>query len=837
LKPYSFLTVLGLLLFGDLVLHPSQVLYSGHSDLLAMHLPMKRFLVRSWQQTGEVPLWCPYSFGGMPFLHDVQVAAFYPPHLPLYLLPEDWLGAALSWLVVAHVILAGWCMYAYATSQGLGRTAAVVAACGYMFGGKWLLHILAGGHYIMAPLAWLPLVLLTFELSLRRRSLLWATVAGSIFGLIVLGTHPQMTLYAGVFIALWTFGPVLREMRRRGDKETRRQGEAESSFGPRFALSPCLRWLGFGAWTAGVAAALAAVQLLPALEAAPEASRAVGVSAGNIAAVAVPSLLGLVGPAWTAGWEARAGLGVFWITAALVAPLLCRAQVRYQAAVSLLLLFFGVGGAALVQWLPGFRMFQIPVRMLMLLALPVALLAGHTTQVLFADAERGRDARRTLRRFLRPVFLAGAGLSATCALLNFFAWQREQTAIEVSPLKWLHSLDGHAEIYWAVVLVAVPICFWMLSERCTLSREWWATTWLVILLADLWALTWPQVAVRPAAEVYASSTCVQELVTVAREHPEERWRVLDRGLPGLPSSSPLGSALPMLGNIALEPVLGYNSFDVRRYKEYLQFILDEDRPIRPREGLFGYPVLDGFPIRNKRLLDLLGVRYLLQPREGGFEFTESGEPARNSAWTKRPCDTEPRAYSFLAGGMQDLPAYDCFENRDAYPRAFLVPQAAPLADRAHVLEQLKSTDFRRVVLLEGASPAAEVGTSASADTPRSARLREYLPDRVTVETQAPTPGYLVLADLWFPGWACTVDGQATALARADFLFRAVAVPAGTHEVVFRFEPASYHWGKRISSGALLLVLSCVLLGLLRVQLMGTSQKGLVAPAAERPHGW
>jgi len=83
LRPYLFLTVLGLLFFGDLVLHPTQVLYADHSDLLAMHLPMKRFLVRSWQQTGELPLWNPYSLAGMPFVHDVQVAAFYPLHGPL----------------------------------------------------------------------------------------------------------------------------------------------------------------------------------------------------------------------------------------------------------------------------------------------------------------------------------------------------------------------------------------------------------------------------------------------------------------------------------------------------------------------------------------------------------------------------------------------------------------------------------------------------------------------------------------------------------------------------------------------------------------------------------
>ena len=128
LKPYTLLTLAGLLFFFNLVLHPTRVLYSDHSDLLAMHLPMKRFLVRSWQETGEVPLWSPYSFGGMPFIHDVQVAAFYPLHLPLYLLPEERVGCAMSWLVVLHVLAAGWCMFAYARQRGLQEGAADTAS-------------------------------------------------------------------------------------------------------------------------------------------------------------------------------------------------------------------------------------------------------------------------------------------------------------------------------------------------------------------------------------------------------------------------------------------------------------------------------------------------------------------------------------------------------------------------------------------------------------------------------------------------------------------------------------------------------------------------------------
>jgi uncharacterized membrane protein YfhO len=72
-----------------------------------------------------------------------------------------------------------------------------------------------------------------------------------------------------------------------------------------------------------------------------------------------------------------------------------------------------------------------------------------------------------------------------------------------------------------------------------------------------------------------------------------------------------------------------------------------------------------------------------------------------------------------------------------------------------------------------------------------------------VEVHSEEAGYLVLTDVWFPGWNCTVDGQATSIHRADFLFRAVAISDGIHEVVFVFDPASYRWGKRISIMALI----------------------------------
>ena len=68
-------------------------------------------------------------------------------------------------------------------------------------------------------------------------------------------------------------------------------------------------------------------------------------------------------------------------------------------------------------------------------------------------------------------------------------------------------------------------------------------------------------------------------------------------------------------------------------------------------------------------------------------------------------------------------------------------------------------------------------------------ISEYTDIRVALTVTSDAPGYLVLTDAYYPGWTATVNGEVTPIQRADVMFRAVSIPAGTSEVVFAYRPA------------------------------------------------
>jgi hypothetical protein len=251
----------------------------------------------------------------------------------------------------------------------------------------------------------------------------------------------------------------------------------------------------------------------------------------------------------------------------------------------------------------------------------------------------------------------------------------------------------------------------------------------------------------------------------------------------------LGPGSPMASLYGVRSIRGYNPLDVARYRQFLAFIADVGEPQRAFSGNFTNPVMhgEGFPVKNRRLFDLLGVAWELAPVDG---------PPAGGGWVgvAGAIDPAPRSYNFLGRGVRDLPPMRLYFNVQSMPRAFVVPAAVPEAGDADVLKQLKELDPWQTATLAGWDPSADP-LPAAATGRRWQRVVDARPNRLTVGLDGKSAGLLVVTDPWYPGWRCWIDGQEVPIWKADYAFRGVMVLKGAREVEFRFEPRSYRVGR------------------------------------------
>jgi hypothetical protein len=102
------------------------------------------------------------------------------------------------------------------------------------------------------------------------------------------------------------------------------------------------------------------------------------------------------------------------------------------------------------------------------------------------------------------------------------------------------------------------------------------------------------------------------------------------------------------------------------------------------------------------------------------------------------------------------------------------------------------------------------GLTIAPDSSATMELTAYKPDILTYKSKAATEQLAVLSEVYFSnGWQAYIDGKEAPHFRADWTLRALRIPAGEHEVVFRFEPEGYYTSRHVataSSGILVLLL-------------------------------
>jgi O-antigen/teichoic acid export membrane protein len=168
------------------------------SDLVLQNFQWRSFIRESISR-GEIPLWNPYQFSGIPFFAAGQQSTLYPFSILYYVLP---LPAAYGWFTVSQLWLAGACMYLLVRGLSIGQLGALLSGITFQLSGFFLAS--AVFPMMIAAAAWIPLLLLMVELVIRQQSFLrgrpssvpWVIIGAVALGCNILAGHVEITYYA-----------------------------------------------------------------------------------------------------------------------------------------------------------------------------------------------------------------------------------------------------------------------------------------------------------------------------------------------------------------------------------------------------------------------------------------------------------------------------------------------------------------------------------------------------------------------------------------------------------------------------------------------------------------
>jgi len=151
------------------------------------------------------------------------------------------------------------------------------------------------------------------------------------------------------------------------------------------------------------------------------------------------------------------------------------------------------------------------------------------------------------------------------------------------------------------------------------------------------------------------------------------------------------------------------------------------------------------------------------------------------------------------------------ENKDPFPRVIWVHHAEVIAAPEEIMMRLRSDDFdpRLIVLLEQA-PSRPLAMRTTNVPSASVQITDYQINSINVVFNASSDGWLLFSEQFYPGWKAWCDEKSVPIYRANYILRAIPVPAGKHKVVMKYCPLSFKAGAAMSLISLLTFLGMIL---------------------------
>lgn len=774
--PYLLISISILSLFLPALSNPSLILhptFSPFSDTMVIHWPKAHLMAQSWQNGDGLPHWSPLILSGMPLAANQLAMLAYPPAWLFFILP---LELTFNLLFVFHLLLGGFGIYfLLRENHQLSKEAALLGGLTFALNGKWLAHA-AGGHVSMVgAIGWMPWTLVGVMLLFKTQPAAQINNSSKqnheVSGLHIIFSHrPTIPWLACVLIAL-SLGmqivthtlPVIYTVYLvaamvawhfllRGG-QVRKAGDGLSVFFLRFG------WLVvYLAMACSLAGLSGAGQLLPLLELVDLSNRSLTLAqAAEYSVTSVQLLVGLLLPSAQGGHELVIYLGLIPLLIAVFGVNRRQPWSWFYAAILIFTILFALGPTTPVHslfyhFVPGFQWVRTPARIFFVGAIAVSVLVGFGL-----DRLKATHWTETAQQWLTRLALI---IGATALILGL-------------GLAFVFGQTGRATFALAL-FIPVGLVIILLRTRQRISPRLMVLLLGLLLYLDLASFNLSMMRFASLDEALAPGRPAADYLA---QQPG-LFRVYSPSY-SLPTQTAAAFNLQLADGVEPVHLSIYDQF-MARAGGYRNSGFSVTIPH------FGDAPLD-IALKNVepnlRLLGMLNVDYLA----AAFPMPWPGLRLE-----------------------QEVDGTYIYRNAEALPRAWVAHQArSPETDWLAQLESLPN--LADIVVAESDRPLNDEPLPAS-----NAEIIAYSADHIQIETELDAPGWLVLSEIWYPGWQATVNGSPQPVEQVNGLLRGVYLnQPGRYDIALSYQPASVIWGNRLAgmTGILLIVITVWRVGL------------------------
>jgi hypothetical protein len=598
---------------------------------------------------------------------------------------------------------------------------------------------------IVYHLAWLPLVVLFIIRGLTEKNIKFSILAGLIYGLSMLGGHPQTTLYEGLFLGIVVLVYLIFEIK---DKKLKALGWVKYCS---LIILPFI-----------IATGIFSIQYFPTTELAKYSQRDKftyensvegSLQLKQIYTAVVPKLFGYIDgnhkmtvPYYLNQgndkmqsynyWETSFYFGVTALIIGLfgISIIYKRREGLLLAALALIGFLYALGENGFLfnifYSLPLFGTFRNPGRMMFFVTFALSMGAGFGFDTLWKNKKNSKLIIRFIIIAAIPILISL--LTLTGVLPSMFD----------APEQSASYIQGFGTI--AFVLILGVIVIGVLTNMLETKPGTWGFLLMVLAFVDL----------------YTAGGSFNE----SQQNPNEIYKI-DKKLKEMLQPKPPKDVFRV--NMRMYEPVKYRAMednqgmidDIMLIEGYNPLILQRARP----------------PLWSKsEVNDLYNVRY-----EIGIDSLR-----QSAAFFER------KTYLQRAWLVYD---YKLYKSEEIEKK----------------LQYDSLNYHKIVALEEQPTFAPDQTFATSDSLNGSVEITDYNSNNIKCSVNAAKAGILCFSEMWYPAWKAYIDGQPTKILRVNYCFRGVEVPAGNHIVEMKYESEAFHKGWMISLVTLVLSLVCL----------------------------